>query len=188
MARDQPERHDEEHRRHGEVAQLERGLVLVEVPGEHQRQRELHHLRGLEARDADVQPAPRAVHHVAEERHGNEERKPDEVGGHRKAHHGLRRHLRDEPHRGERHREIRDLTHHARGVLVARGEERREAEYGEHEHQHEQRAVDALGKPQADAPQGQAGEFHQSLSSSSSPVSISGAGWSMPAGTLPSMK
>ena len=44
-------------------------FVLVEVPGEHQRHRDLHHLRGLEAVTPTLQPAPRAVDDVAEQRH-----------------------------------------------------------------------------------------------------------------------
>ena len=69
LAHDQRHRHASSIAGHDEVAQPQRRLVAVEVPRQHQRHRDLHHLRGLDARDADVQPAPRAVHDLAEQRH-----------------------------------------------------------------------------------------------------------------------
>jgi len=165
--------------------------VLVEVPREHERQRELHHLGRLEARDADMQPAAGAVRYIAEESHRHKQRDPDHIGGDCEAHHRLRMHLRDEPHRDERDGEVHDLRADSRRHVVASREKREQAEHRERKHQHEERAVDAFGEAAADAlRQREAGELHQSPPSTSSSFadSSSGVGVSIPGGTLPSMK
>jgi hypothetical protein len=153
LPQNQAHRHGEQQRGKDEIAQAQRRLVLVEVPRQHQRQRELHHLRGLEAGDADVQPAARAVHHVAEQGHPDEEGEADGIGGHRQAHQGLRRDLRRDPHRAQGDAEAHHLVHQARRVLGGGRVQRGEAERGQGQQQHQQRLVDALGEPQADAAQ-----------------------------------
>jgi hypothetical protein len=64
---------------------------LLEVPGQHQRHGDLHDLRGLDAREADVEPAPRALRDVAEQRHANQQQHAQDVERQRQLHQALRR-------------------------------------------------------------------------------------------------
>jgi hypothetical protein len=188
LARDEQHRHRDQQRAQHEVAQVDRRFLAMEIPGEHQRQGQLHHLGRLEARHADVQPAPRAVYHVAEEGDRDQEGEAHDVGGHGEAHQRLRRDLRRDPHRGERHDKVHKLVQHPHRALVRGGVERRQPEYRQREDDQQQRLVDSLRKPDPDATQREAGlESHQSLSLSSS-TSSSVCGSTSPFGALPRRK
>ncbi len=69
----------EHDRGHHVNAEPRSGLVAVEVPGQRERHRDLHELRRLDARYPHVQPAPRAVHDLAEQRDRHEQQYAYEI-------------------------------------------------------------------------------------------------------------
>ena len=70
---------------------------------------------GWKRTHADVQPAPRAVHDLAEQRHRDQQHEADDVDRHREAHQRLRRDLRRDPHRRERDADVDELGVEAAG-------------------------------------------------------------------------
>ncbi len=110
----------------------------------------------------------------------------DHVRRHREAHHGLRRHLRHDPHRDDARP---PGWRPAPPTRPGRRSSPRTAPRGRPcervSEQHEQRRVDALGEAPDDAAQRNARELHQSLSRSSSSTSSSGVCRFSPSGTLP---
>ena len=60
-------------------SEARRQRPVVQVPGAGQRHRELHDLRRLEAHDAEVEPALRALGDVADERNRDEQQHADRV-------------------------------------------------------------------------------------------------------------
>jgi hypothetical protein len=162
LARDDRHRQGEQQAREREIAQPERRLVAVEIPRQHERHRDLHHLRWLHAHESEVQPAAGAVHHVPEQRHGDQQREPEQVGRQRKTRQRLRRHLRGDPHRHERDGKIEQLSVKARRRVVARRIKRCEADAGEGEHDREQRAVEAACQSRQRAARRHRGKRHQS--------------------------
>jgi hypothetical protein len=73
-------------------------LVLLEIPGEHQRHRNFHHFRWLYAGKTQWQPAFCAIDLDPEKKHGNEQDQAQQIERNRKAHQFLRRQAGDEPH------------------------------------------------------------------------------------------
>jgi hypothetical protein len=69
-----------------EIAHPQHALAALEVPGEHQRHGDLHQFGRLDARDADVEPAPGALGHVAEQGHANQQQHPEDIDRQRNAH------------------------------------------------------------------------------------------------------
>ena len=61
-------------------------LAAVEPPREHQRHGDLHDLGGLDGGEAEVEPAPRAVEDLAEERDAEQQREARDVDRQRQAH------------------------------------------------------------------------------------------------------
>src|SRR5262249_16478110 len=73
LAHDQRYRQDQHHHRYHVVAEPQASLVTVEIPRERQRYRDLHQLRGLDARNPDVEPAPGTMRDLAEAVHAYEQ-------------------------------------------------------------------------------------------------------------------
>jgi hypothetical protein len=109
-------------RRRRSSGELQGCFVFVEVPGEHQRHGDLHDFRGLDAGDAERQPAFGAVDLDAEQKDEDEQEDAADVERNGKAHQLLRRHLRDEPHddRGDRH--VAGLAQQAVAAVVGGAE------------------------------------------------------------------
>ncbi|MPM74854.1 hypothetical protein SDC9_121843 [bioreactor metagenome] len=94
------------------------GLVLVEVPGQHQRHGDLRDFRGLDACEADGQPAPGAVDLDAEEEDGNQQDNANDVERNRETHQFLWRNTGDDPHDDEGDAHVGGLRHHAVRAVV----------------------------------------------------------------------
>ncbi len=116
----------------------------MEPPREHERHRDLHDLGGLDGGDADVEPPARAVAHVAEERHRDEQHEARDVEREGQAHQHLGMDLRQHPEGGEGDREVAHLAEHAIERCAAGGgiDHGRAERHGERQRRH-QRAVDA---------------------------------------------
>ena len=142
LAGDQQHRHDEQHAGDEKLPRAQARFVAVEPPREHQRHRDLHHLGGLEARHADMQPAARTVDHVAEQRHCDQQQHAGDIGGHGETHQRLRRDLGDQPHQAERDQNVHRLARDARGQVVAGAVQRRQAKRDQRTRNRYQRAVD----------------------------------------------
>ena len=93
----------------GIVAQAQHGLVLLEIPGQHQRHGDLHQLGRLDAHEAEIEPAPRALGDVAEQRHGDQQQHADDIHRQRQVHQPLRRNLRGDAHHHQRHGDVDEL-------------------------------------------------------------------------------
>jgi hypothetical protein len=70
---DEPHRQQQQADGDQEVAAADHALAALEVPGQGQGHGDLHELGGLDAGDADVEPAPGALGDVTEQGHGNEQ-------------------------------------------------------------------------------------------------------------------
>ena len=150
LALDEIDRHGDQHRGEREVLPADAAFELLEIPREHQRQRDLHELRRLEPPEAEIEPPPRAVDDDAPQRHRDEQHDAERVERHRGARDRLRRNVGDDPHQHQREREARHLAPHAREALVGRREQRDEPHARDRQRHAEQEAVDA---PRQELPQ-----------------------------------
>ena len=116
LAHDQPHRQRDSTAATGNRASAA-PFAPLEVPREHQRQRDLHELRRLEARDAEVEPAARAVDHRAAERHRDQQQDADDIERHRGPRELLRRDVGDDPHQHQCEAQRQRLAGHACDAL-----------------------------------------------------------------------
>jgi hypothetical protein len=118
----------------------------------------------LEARDAEIEPAARPVHHHAEQRDPHEHQHAGDVERHRRARERLRRDVREQPHQHDGEAETRQLVRDTRHALVGGGEQRDDAHADDGQAAYEQHLVDAAGEHLPESRQ--EGLHRQSLSSS----------------------
>ncbi len=152
LAHDQPDRHDQEQRRDNVVFQLERCFVAVEIPGQHQRHRDFHELGRLNARNADVEPAPCAIDDFPEQRNAHEQQHAEHVKRQRDAPQEMRRHVREYVHNAERDHDVGDLARDARYALVGAAEYRGETDAHQQQQHHEQLGVEVGGEQPRQTP------------------------------------
>ena len=123
-----------------------RQRALVQVPGAHHRHRELHDLGRLEADDAEVEPALRALADVAGERDDHEQHEPERVGRRREHAQEVVRHLRQQDEEREADADARELVEPERRVLARRAVEHEQAEAGHGDEAREQHAVELAAR------------------------------------------
>src|SRR5256885_455726 len=73
LAFDQPDRQSDEHHREDEIAEANARLVLLKIPGKHQRKCDLHQLGRLKAGKAEIEPAARSIDHGSAKRHRDQQ-------------------------------------------------------------------------------------------------------------------
>ena len=83
--------------------------MAVEIPGQHQRQRDFHQFRRLDAGDPKVQPAPRAVDDVAKQGDADQQREAQCKYRQREALQVMRRNVGEQPHHAQRHQHVAEL-------------------------------------------------------------------------------
>ena len=152
LARDERDRHRQQHRGNHVMPDLERRLIAVEIPRQHERHRDLHQLGRLYAREPDVQPAPGAVHDLAGQRHAEEQRDPQQIGRQRQSLEVVRRDVGDHPHHGQRDQHVHELRAHARDVCAGRAVEHHQAGHHQCKQRGEQKPVDMSSEEPRDAP------------------------------------
>ena len=144
LARDEAYGHCQQQPGHDEIDPAARALAALEVPGQHQGHGDLHQLGGLDARHAEVQPAPRALGDVAEQGHRHQQCQPERVGRHRGALDPLQRQARGDPHDGEGDEQVARVVAHApveverrrvHGHQAHRDQQRERRQQGRVEHQ-----------------------------------------------------
>ena len=131
LARDQRDRHQQQQCGNEIIFQRERGLVLFEVPGHHQRHADFHQLGRLDGGDAEIQPAPRAVADLAEQRHADQQRHAEQVNRHGGAHQVMQRQVGDQPHAGQRYRDVDHLAQRTSPACIVRAVQHHQA--GQHQ-------------------------------------------------------
>ena len=102
----------------GDEAGAQRCLVFVEIPGQHQRHRNLHDFRRLDAGEAERQPAPGTIDLDPEQEDRNQQQETNDVQRNGEAHQLLRRQASDEPHDDQRDAHVGCLRHHAMRAVV----------------------------------------------------------------------
>ena len=182
---DQPHRQCDEHGRDDEVGEPHASFVLLEIPGEHQRQRDLHQLRGLEATDAEIEPAARAVDHRSAERDCDQQQHRHGIERQRSAGELLRSNVGHDPHQHQREAERERLAGDARDALVGGREERHQPHADDRQGGGHQEAVDATREDLPESTEEGEEIFHQSDSSSPGRGASAGADVSLP-GARPS--
>ena len=73
LAFDQPDRQSDEHHREDEIAEANARLVLLKIPGKHQRKCDLHQLGRLKVGKAEIEPAARSIDHGSAKRHRDQQ-------------------------------------------------------------------------------------------------------------------
>jgi hypothetical protein len=109
LARDEADRQQQQYRGDRIVAQARHGFALLEEPGQQQRHGDLHQFGGLDAHEAEVEPAPRALGNVAEQGHGDQQQHAGDIDRHRQVHQALRRNLRQDAHHHQGHGDVDQL-------------------------------------------------------------------------------
>ncbi len=133
---------DEQQARDHPVEPAQAALAALEVPGEHQRHRDLEQLRGLDPPESEVEPAPRALRDVAEQRHRDQQRDADQVQRDGRAHHPGRRNVRSDPQHGERDQQVANVALEAPGKVHRRRVHRQHAETDEQRERRAERRVE----------------------------------------------
>ena len=142
LAFDQINGNDDQHDCEREIGPADATLEFLEIPREHQRQRDLHQLRWLKSRDAEIEPAAGAVGDDTEERNAKQHQHRNDVQRNGRARERLRRNVREQPHQRDREAEAQQLARHTLHTLVGRGKERDDADADDRERAPEQHAID----------------------------------------------
>ena len=128
----QTDRHQQQGNRNQKIAGADQAFTTLKVPGQHQRHGYLHQLRRLDARHTNVQPASRALRHIAEQGHTDQQQHAKHVQRQRDGHHALGWHAGRNPHHRKGHANVE-----RQGVeALGRGTDhhhRREAQDGHHD-------------------------------------------------------
>jgi hypothetical protein len=138
---------DDDHRAHQIMVPAQGVFVLLEVPGQHHRHHDFQHFRGLDAGDAHMQPAPRAIDHFAKQRHAQQHQHADNIAGHGQLHQGLRADIGHAPHDAQRHQHEGHLVDDFVQILVGRRKQHHQAERKQRHDQRQQPAVDGRAQP-----------------------------------------
>jgi hypothetical protein len=134
LLRDQERRHEDRDSEHAEGREIRRQRPVVQEPRTGERHGDLHDFRGLEAHDAEIEPALGAHRDVALDRDREQQQHAQHVqerGG--DAQHA-RRNLRDRDHDAEREPDARGLPQEYTEVLAGRTEQHHEPGRTDGEH------------------------------------------------------
>ena len=138
LTHDQHDRHEREQPAEHDSPQSRRQVALGNEPGDHQRHRQLHELRGLKAEGTDSQPSLRALRGLSHHEHGAQQRYADQIEQRRPVEESPGRNLGNDEHHPETDREPNRLSHHQVRILSTGAVERHEPERGEHQHPEQQ--------------------------------------------------
>ena len=141
---DKQHRHDHEHRTDDEVAHLQDRFVAIEIPGKQQRDCNFHELGGLNAREAEIEPAARTVDHFSGERHADQQGQADYVQGQRDARKIVQRNICRDPHDAQCNTDIDDLADHPFKAFSRSTEQGDQPHYQQGRYQPHQVTIDML--------------------------------------------
>ena len=141
LLHDQADRNRQQHGAHREVERAQLAFALLEPPGQHQRHRDLQDFAGL-YRDAQVEPARRALARDAEQRHRDQQRHAGHVQRHRNRHQALRRNLRHDEHDAGGNQHVAAMVVETGAVVEAGRIHGQQAGAGQHQHGKQQQGVE----------------------------------------------
>jgi len=168
---DEPDRNRQQQTGEDEFTPADAPLTLLKEPRQHQRHRNLHQLRGLDAGDADIEPALGAFRHLAKQCHADQQHDAHQIKRQGERQQALARQPGRKPHHADRHRHVRHLRIESLGRGARHQHEGIAEECRKNQHQHRiDRAQKGLQQPQ-----GVEAVIAQSALSTAS--TSSGAGW-----------
>ncbi len=139
------ERHRQQQQGRGDekILHPDLALALLEIPRQHQRHGDFHHLGRLHHGDAQIEPAARALAHQPEQGRGDEQRHAKGVDRHSDLHQPLRRHLRRDEQHQKTDSQIAQMVVE-RHMRILQGGEQHDATDGHHPQQRRgQRRIEA---------------------------------------------